>query len=60
LISPSSSEVKGSILSKTSEYLTLAFTHAAKGAAACEELRITESSKLAGVAEINLLTFVLS
>jgi hypothetical protein len=59
-IRPSSSEVRGSIFKSTSEYLTFAFTQAASGAAACEELRITESSKLAGVADISLLTLVLS
>lgn len=42
----SNSEVKGSIFSKTSEYLTFATHQAAKGAAALDAFEITLYSKL--------------
>ena len=59
-IKPSSSFVKGSILSNTSENLTFALTQDARGAAALETFIITESSKLVGVAAISLFTLDLS
>jgi len=51
--------VNGSILRSTSEYLTLAFTHAAKGAVALETFIILDYSKLIGADSMIFSTFFL-